>query len=392
MSDTEQPGVLLLTTFLRGGAGRCVTDLAVGMHQTGRRVAVVTTRTAVGDHSNYPEYLHRLRQAGVDHLRIDSTFSRERHHNQAAAAAIASAFDLDEFSVIHAHAGTPSRIGLMLAPRPPRPLAVVQTMHGWGDKKTAEQEAQDVATMNLVSRVITTSHASAADVVARGVSSLRVVTIPCGIDETVQPQPLPASFAPVAAARASGMAVIACIGSLMSFKNQPLVVEALASPSGPKNAVVMFIGEGSTAAIDAVAIEFGVADRVFHLGYQAAASALLTHSDVLVQASTTEGQGLAVLEAMRARVPVVASDIPALRELVADGQTGYLFRSNDADALGTALSRALEAPPAERDELLDLAEAVFRHRYTATVMSRSHDALYELVAKNTAREQFTIDN
>src|SRR5207245_1803163 len=117
-----------------------------------------------------------------------------------------------------------------------------QTMHGWGLNKTAGHEAQDVATMNRVARVITTSRASADDIVARGVSELRIVTIPCGIDETARALPLPDSFEPIAAARARGMAVVVCVGSLAAFKNQPLVVEALARLPESVNAGVMFIG------------------------------------------------------------------------------------------------------------------------------------------------------
>jgi glycosyltransferase involved in cell wall biosynthesis len=178
------------------------------------------------------------------------------------------------------------------------------------------------------------------------------------------------------------MALIACVGSLTPVKNQPLVVEALARPGAPRNTGVMFIGEGSgLAVLEALARERGVADRVWCLGYQAAVPALLSKADLLVQASTSEGQGLVLLEAMRARVPIVASDIPVFRELVADGKTGHLFTPNDADALAGAISRTLQQSAADRKDLLDRARAIFGQRYTVTAMRRSHDALYELVAK-----------
>jgi glycosyltransferase involved in cell wall biosynthesis len=386
----RRPGVLLVTTFLQGGAGRAIVDLATGLRVSGRRVAVVTSRTPVGDNCNYAEYLATLGKSGVETVAIDSTFSRERDHNRTAAAVIAEAVDLNEFGVVHAHAATPSRIALLLASRTERPLAVVQTMHGWGVNKTKEHEAQDIATMNLVARVVTTSRTSAEDMIGRGVSELRVVTIPCGIAEGVRPDPLPADVNAIAGAKARGMALVACIGSINRQKNQPLLVEALARLDRSLNVGVLFVGEGTgIGMLQSLAHERGVADRVWCLGYRPSASSLLAHVDLLAQTSIEEGQGVAILEAMRARVPVVSSDIPVLRELVVDGRTGFLFRSNDPDSLAATLTQALHRPQPERDAICDRAHALFEQRYTLSAMRRSHDALYDLVSKAEA-PQFTI--
>src|SRR5438477_584743 len=108
MSDRHQPGVLLLTTFLQGGAGRAIIDLALGMQAAGRRVAVIASRTPAGENCNYTEYLETLCDSGIETLVIDSTFSRDRDHNRTAAAVIAESIDLNEFAVVHAHAATPA--------------------------------------------------------------------------------------------------------------------------------------------------------------------------------------------------------------------------------------------------------------------------------------------
>src|SRR5688572_30966960 len=70
-------GILHLTTFLQGGAGRAIADLACAQQAAGHRVTVVTSDTAHGEFGNYREYLDRLRAADVALHLCDSLFSRE---------------------------------------------------------------------------------------------------------------------------------------------------------------------------------------------------------------------------------------------------------------------------------------------------------------------------
>lgn len=379
MTHKPRPGVLHITTFLQGGAGRAIVDLALGQQASGRRVAVATSRTAVAGFENYPEYVSRLEDAGVPVIQADSAFSRDLTHNLAMVHAIRESLDGEAIGVVHAHAATPALVGLLLAGVSGRCVPVVQTMHGWGVNKTAEQGVRDLAIMALVERVIVTSHASGADLARRGLAPGKLVSIPCGIDATAPSGPVPETFAPVTRARVAGAAVIACIGSITANKNQRLLIEALPRVSF-KPVVVVFVGEGpDTAELQARAGELGVGDRVFFLGYQPQAATLLPEADWLVQPSRTEGQGLAVLEAFRAGVPVVASDIPALRELVRDGDTGCLFRSDDAAALASALDRALTLPAGQRAGMISKARELLHRRYTRGAMFDAHEVLYAAV-------------
>src|SRR5574340_789167 len=134
-----RPGILHITTYLQGGAGRAICDLAVDQHRAGRPVMVVTSRTPVPGYENYAEYVTRLRSSGVRLLQVDSTFTRDFAANLAVVRMLRDVFDLGTIGVIHAHAGTPALIGLVLASRAPQRIPVIQTMHGWGMNKTAEQ-------------------------------------------------------------------------------------------------------------------------------------------------------------------------------------------------------------------------------------------------------------
>lgn len=99
-------------------------------------------------------------------------------------------------------------------------------------------------------------------------------------------------------------------------------------------------------------------------------------ADLLVLPSRSEGQGLVVLEAFRAGVPVVVSDAPALVELVSGPDLGVTFESNSADALAAAIRRVVGLPASRRESITASARKRFLLRYTTATMHTSHEALY----------------
>jgi len=102
-------------------------------------------------------------------------------------------------------------------------------------------------------------------------------------------------------------------------------------------------GEGSERArLEALARELSV--RLLLPGRVPDVAAVLRRADVFVHPARWEGFGLAVLEAMLLSLPVVATNVSSLPELVAAGETGELVPPDDPDALHAALERVLADP------------------------------------------------
>jgi glycosyltransferase involved in cell wall biosynthesis len=92
----------------------------------------------------------------------------------------------------------------------------------------------------------------------------------------------------------------------------------------------LIIGDGpERASLERFAQNLGIGSRVRFLGHRSDASSLLPAFDLFWLASDFEGLSNSVMEAMAAGLPVVASDIPPNRELVVDGETGYLVPVGD---------------------------------------------------------------
>lgn len=94
-------------------------------------------------------------------------------------------------------------------------------------------------------------------------------------------------------------------------------------------------------AIDLVA-EFGLQDRIEFLGNRSDVDDLLRKSQIFVLTSFWEGFPLTIIEAMRAKLPVVASNVGGVSEAVIDGETGYVV--NDFSELVSGLKALIESP------------------------------------------------
>jgi glycosyltransferase involved in cell wall biosynthesis len=140
-------------------------------------------------------------------------------------------------------------------------------------------------------------------------------------------------------------------------------------------------GDGpERAALEAQAHDLGIEERVSFLGYRDDVGALLSACDLVVLPSLYEGLPVALLEAMAAQRPVIATRIGGTDELVASGRTGLLVEPRDPVALAVAI-RSLLADPATARLLAERASVVVKTRFSAEAMCGRVSKVYrELLA------------
>lgn len=126
-------------------------------------------------------------------------------------------------------------------------------------------------------------------------------------------------------------------------------------------------------------------DRVRFLGHRADVPDLLAASDVFAFPSLSEGLGGAVIEAMALGLPVVASDIPALREVVEVGRTGDLVEPASGAALAAGLESLLDSP-VRRAAYSERAIRRFRERFDIGRSARRMIDLYRSLVSPRVRE------
>jgi glycosyltransferase involved in cell wall biosynthesis len=145
---------------------------------------------------------------------------------------------------------------------------------------------------------------------------------------------------------------------------------------GCAQAHLLMAGDGSLLeAARMCAGHCGVAGRVRFLGVRSDVPEMLASADIFALASRWEGSPLALMEAMAARLPVVATSVGGVPELVEDGVTGILVPAGDTDALGQALARLAHDP--ERRRAMGVAAGVRATRFSVDAMVASYSELFE---------------
>ena len=169
-----------------------------------------------------------------------------------------------------------------------------------------------------------------------GAPSVRVM--PRGVDHGKFAASCDGAFPEIAKGRR-----VVFVGRLVAQKGVRTLVEAAARMATP-GAQVLFVGDGpERARVEHLARRLGVADRVHVLGFvpHDRVPAVLASADVLVLPSAYEELGTVLIEAMHAGVPVVASRVGGIPDVVEDGATGLLVAPGDAAELADAVDRVL---------------------------------------------------
>jgi len=140
---------------------------------------------------------------------------------------------------------------------------------------------------------------------------------------------------------------------------------------------VLIVGEGpAEERLRVMAQQLGIASRVIFAGVRRDIPQLLPLLDVFVLPSLYEGFGIAILEAMAAGRPVVATTVGGIPEFVTHGETGILVEPGDATVLARAINRILANPDQARQMGLR-GQSHVREKFEMATVVRQHEDVYE---------------
>ena len=169
----------------------------------------------------------------------------------------------------------------------------------------------------------------------------------------------------------------AFLGRLVPIKDLPTLIDAFALAAGqaPNVRLHLFGGGELRSALETRAQTLGIADRVTFAGWQLSLPEIYAGLDVVVLTSRSEGTPVAIIEAQAAGLPVVATDVGGVGDVMRPGLTGLLAPSGDPSAIAEALLR-LAASPDLRWRLGMAGRAWVRERYSAERLANDVNRLY----------------
>jgi glycosyltransferase involved in cell wall biosynthesis len=242
--------------------------------------------------------------------------------------------------IVHLNSSKAGVLG-RIAAAPARVPVRIFTAHGWAYKAATGVNSRlyllaDRAVESLTSMVICVSENERSAGIAAGVcTAKRSVVIRNAVD---------VGAAPARVSRADAPVQIVSVGRLAVPKDFSTLVAAMARlPEG--RAHLRVFGDGPLRSeLEAQKHALGLDAAVEFAGEVPDARPQLADADVFVLASLSEGMPVSVLEAMAAGLPVVASAIDGLKEVVIGGETGFLTPPGDAAALAARLGQLVDDP------------------------------------------------
>jgi N-acetyl-alpha-D-glucosaminyl L-malate synthase BshA len=372
-----------------GGSGIVATELGKMLASRGHHVHVLSTNTPfrLGDY-----------QSGLTFHRVEApTYPvfREPQYLLALANKIVQVSRAERLDIVHAHYAVPHATAAYLARQilaagnggaVPK---VITTLHGTditllgADRSYSEIIRFSIQQSDGVTAVSESLKATTHRELGQ-ICDIRV--IPNFVDgESHRRQDRPELRAQLAP---NGEKLVIHVSNFRAVKRVTSVMEVFRQIRLAIPARLLLVGDGpDMAEVVRLTRAHGLSDDVLFLGDQEQVVPLLSVSDLFLMPSVQESFGLAALEAMACEVPVIASRIGGLPDLIEDGVTGFLFAPDDLTGMGRASIRVLTDEPLHR-RMAHAARVTAEQRFADTKIVPMYEAYYDeiLGAGKTTRQ------
>ncbi len=370
-----------------GGSGVVATELGRSLAARGHRVHVIST--------DVPFRQGEFKAGLSFHQVLTPTYPLFREPQYLLSLAnkvvqVAREFQLD---IIHAHYAVPHATAALLARQ-----VLDSTRHGPAPRLVATLHGTDITLVGndpSYSEIVAYS-IEQSDVVTAVSESLRASTytelgvthaidvipnfLDCGLHRRLHLPDLRRQLA-----RDSNTRLIAHVSNFRPVKRIDAVMHVFARIRRQVPARLLLVGDGpELGTAYRLGRQLGIADDVEIVGAQEEVLPLLSVSDLFLLPSAQESFGLAALEAMACEVPVVASAVGGVPEVVEDGVTGFLHAPDDLDGMA-ASAVALLKDPARHRAVADAARRRVCDRFSADLVVPKYEACYAAAGQTRVR-------
>jgi len=359
-----------------GGGSKIITRLAVAAQDAGFHVEVLATD---------PEFTSHLDNNGVPYVSEDCIWRPVRPHRDLLGLVKLCRFlRRSRYDLVHTHTSKAGFVGRLAAKLTGIP-AIVHTVHGFSFHEGTHPvplklySALEKAAAHWCHRMVTVSGYHRRWALELGIGTPESVqAIPNGIIE-------PSGVTAKARKRVRDefgvteeQFLILSMGRLVAGKGLKDLVAAMAIMRDEGQVGIRLLMPGTGPSFESLTqlVSASRLDNVIAMpGFRTDVGALLSAADVVVLPSYREGLSIALLEAMAAGKPIVASDIGSNREATGDGSAALVVPCGIPGALAEAVDR-LRSNRNESGELANRARARWEELYTEVRMIRKYLDLY----------------
>jgi N-acetyl-alpha-D-glucosaminyl L-malate synthase BshA len=375
-------GITVYPTY--GGSGIVGSELGMELAKRGHTVHFIS--------SSLPTRLTKLSERVRFHEVEMMSYPLFEHqpYTLALATKMATVAETENLDLLHVHYAIPHSISGILAReslKPKRYLPVITTLHGTDITLVgADRSYLPITRYGIVQSEGVTAISHYLKEATKEIFHFDdIEVIPnfiCEHDYARHPvDELRKSLAP------QGEPLLVHVSNFRPVKRPVDCVEILARvlQKGITTRLVM-VGDGSERTnVEHRARCLGIYDKCVFVGKQPNIVDYLSASDVLLLPSEQESFGLAALEAMACEVPVIASRVGGIPEVVTDGETGFLSEVGDVEKMAADAARLLSDPTLRR-EMGKRARESAVSRYRTDIIIPQYIEFYERVLRKTKKE------
>lgn len=346
-----------------GGASVHLLDLAKGMISQGHQVHIL-----VGGEGTFTEELKKnnINFSSLKYLKREIALT----HDVLGFWEIKKHLKQLKPDIVHCHSSKAGLLGRLAAKS--LNLPVVFTAHGWAFTEGISPRKQKIYAkiekflINFSDHIITVSEFDRIYGFNFGIGSPDKVTT---VHNGIPVQDLPSKETKVVGQPCK----VIMVARFDDQKDQITLIQALGLLKD-KNWVMEFIGSGPTLErCKQEANKLGLENKIKFLGQQRNVKDFLNNSDIFVLSTNYEGFPLTILEAMRAKLPVIATNVGGNNESIMGEKTGFLTKKNDVQDLSRALSTLID----DRN----LAVEMGKQGYERFMTEFTHDLMLKKILK-----------
>ena len=293
----------------------------------------------------------------------------------------------EHFDLMHSH-GYKGNILFGFIPKRLRKIPLITTLHGWtyigGFKKMKLYEWLDAMSLTHVDAVVVVSKAMLADLKLNYRNGMNVSVINNGIpplDFNSFQQP---AHDPVLSFCNKGFTV-GSIGRLSKEKGYNFLIEALYTlVERQLDIKLVILGEGpERKSLEGLIHKLALNHTVILPGYRNRARNYIPNFDVFVLPSLTEGFPITILEAMVAGIPIVATDVGSVPEMLEYGRVGIVVKHSESQSIADAIALIYNNKTLGK-ELAAKAKMTSASRHSSKTMALQYSLIYEKVSHHNS--------
>jgi N-acetyl-alpha-D-glucosaminyl L-malate synthase BshA len=368
-------GITCYPTY--GGSGAVATELGLELAKRGHEIHVISYASPF----RLPGFAENVYFHAVD---LSGTYPLLEYFPYSLALAVKQheVALREQLDVLHVHYAVPHATAAFLARemiREDHPLKLITTLHGTDITLVGQEQSFFTVTKFAIERsdavTAVSNYLRHETYRAFGCDECSIKMIPNFIDpQTYHPvEERPHQFGP------PGTKVLVHTSNFRPLKRVPDVVRILHRVREEIPAVLVLVGDGpERPEAESLVEQLGLQDHVMFLGKLNVVVDVLQACDLFLLPSTSESFGLGALEAMACGLPVVASNVGGLPEVVTDGETGALHDPDDLEGMARS-AISLLADDERRAAVRDACVARAKEFSAEHVVSQYEELYQEVV-------------